>query len=401
MYAAILLLAISTLWISTVFSSAVEMRLSQSPTGEEQAKKVAMVVSLVVIVPIIAMMNFAGGLAELLTLDAFLLFPFTWGADIASWAILIFNSIGLAEAEIALMTSVLKFDLLVDTLLLLALSLLAVIAGLASADRLFSFEAGPRTEAVRTVGKENILLRGVRRITPGPFGVLVVTSLKDFFRKPMNSARLMLGLVVSVLPPLMVAYVTISFPIEVPPMFAMVLSVMMIVMLYPLIGGLTFGGLGFLESKSHLWIIHCAPNGAAKFVSARFLAYLLSSLPLAIIPAVAIALVQGLGFLAGLSFAGLAYVLLIGSALVGSGVTALNPAYETTRSSSFYVNTFITVSVVLGTTMLPLVLGARYLPSLVDGALGFLTGLFLLTVLPITLIGLLLCYIGIRNLSKP
>ncbi|MHA2300512.1 MAG: hypothetical protein ACXACD_06125, partial [Candidatus Thorarchaeota archaeon] len=319
----------------------------------------------------------------------------------ASWAILLFNGIGLAGEEIALMTSVLRFDLLVDTLLLLALGLLTVIAGLASADRLFTFEAGPRTETVRTAGKENRFLRSVRRILPGPFGVLVVTSLKDFFRKSGNAAKLMLGLVASTLPPIMVVYVSAAFPVEVPPMIAVVLSVMMIVMLYPLIGGLTFGGIGFLESKSHLWIIHCAPNGATKFVSARILAFSLSALPLAIIPAVAIALVQGLSFLVGLSFVGLAYILLIGSALVGSGVTALNPTYETTTSSSFYVNTIITVAVVMGSTMVPLISGIRYVPPLVDGALGFFTGILLLTVLPMTLIGSLLCHIGIRNLSKP
>jgi hypothetical protein len=51
--------------------------------------------------------------------------------------------------------------------------------------------------------------------------------------------------------------------------------------------------------------------------------------------------------------------------------------------------------------MVPLISGIRYVPPLVDGALGFFTGILLIAVLPIVLIGLLLCYIGIRNLSKP
>ncbi|MHA2209304.1 MAG: hypothetical protein ACXABV_09055, partial [Candidatus Thorarchaeota archaeon] len=61
----------------------------------------------------------------------------------------------------------------------------------------------------------------------------------------------------------------------------------------------------------------------------------------------------------------------------------------------------ITVAVVMGSTMVPLISGIRYVPPLVDGALGFFTGILLLTVLPMTLIGSLLCHIGIRNLSKP
>ena len=348
MYASIFLLTISTLWVSTVLSSAVEMRLSQSPRGEEQAKKIAMVLSFVIIVPMIAMMNFAGGMAGLLALDGFLLFPFTWGADIASWAILLFNGVGLGGEEIELMTSLLRFDLLASTLLLLAFGLLTVGAGLASADRLFSLEAGPRTETVRTVGKENLLLRGLRRVAPGPFGVLVVTSLKDFFRKSENVAKLMLGLVVSILPPIMVAYVAVSFPVEAPPMIVFFMGVMIMIMVYPMLGGMTFGGIGFLESKRHLWIIQCAPKGAAKFVRARVVAFFLSALPFAIIPAVAITLVQGQGLFIGLILACLAYVLLTGSALVGVGVASLNPTYETTRSSSFYVNIIVTVGIILG-----------------------------------------------------
>ncbi|MBY8998724.1 MAG: hypothetical protein KGD60_13420, partial [Candidatus Thorarchaeota archaeon] len=307
----------------------------------------------------------------------------------------------LTGAEIALMTSMLRFDMLASTMLLLAFGLLTVGVGLASADRLFSLEAGPRTETVRTVGKENLLLRGLRRVAPGPFGVLVVTSLKDFFRKSENVAKLMLCLVVSILPPIMVAYVAVSFPVEAPPMIVFFMGVMMMVIVYPMLGGMTFGGIGFLESKNHLWIIQCAPNGAAKFVKARVVAFFLSALPFAIIPAVAITLVQGQGLFIGPILAGLAYVLLTGSALVGVGVASLNPTYETARSSSFYVNIIVTVGIILGSTFVPFLVGFRYLPPLVDGALGFFAWILLLTVLPLMLIGSLLCYIGIRNLSKP
>jgi len=114
-----------------------------------------------------------------------------------------------------------------------------------------------------------------------------------------------------------------------------------------------------------------------------------------------ITLLQRLDPLIGLAFIGFGFVLVSGSALVGTGVVALNPTYETVRSSSFYVNTFITTAIILGSILIPLIVGMRYIPSLIEGVWGLFGGLLLLTGIPLMLIGSLLCYIGIRNLSKP
>ncbi|MHA1927905.1 MAG: hypothetical protein ACTSV2_04900 [Candidatus Thorarchaeota archaeon] len=401
MYSAIILLSISTLWASTVLSSAIQMRLSQSHRGEELAKMIAMVTSFLVIIPMMALMNFAGGMSDLLTMDVFLFFPFTWGADIATWGVFLFNGIGLSGEEIAVSVSMMQFDILVNTLLLLAFGLFVIVVGVVSADRLFVLEAGPRTEKVRTVGKENLILRGIRRLAPGSLGVLVVISLKDFFRKPENIAKVMLGLIITTLPPFIVGYMSATFPVEAPPLIVVIMSIFMMTMMFPMIGGLTFGGVGFLESKNHLWIIQCAPRGATKFVKARLLAFSLVALLMAIIPAIIITLLERLDLLIGLAFTGYGFVLVSGSALIGTGIVALNPTYETVKSSSFYVNTIITTGIILVSILIPLLVGIRYLPSLFVGIWGLFMGFLLLTGVPLMLIGALLCYLGIRNLSKP
>jgi len=401
MYSAILLISISTLWASTVLSSAIQMRLSQSPRGEELAKMIAMVTSFIFIIPMVALMNFAGGMSELLTMDVFLFFPFTWGADMATWGVFLFNGIGLSSEEIVLSVSILRLDILASTLLLIAFGLLSVIVGAVSADRLFVLEAGPRTEIVRTVGRENLILRGIRRFAPGALGVLIVMSLKDFFRKSENIAKVMMGLIFTALPPIIVGYLLATVPVEAPPLIVVLMSLLIMIMVFPMIGGLTFGGVGFLESKNHLWIIQCAPKGATKFVKGRILAFSLAGLLMAIIPATMITLLQRLDPLIGLAFTGFGFVLVSGSALVGTGIVALNPTYETVKSSSFYVNTFITTAIILGSILIPLLAGFRYLPSLIDGIWSLFGGLLLLTGIPMMVIGSLLCYIGIMNLSKP
>ena len=57
-------------------------------------------------------------------------------------------------------------------------------------------------------------------------------------------------------------------------------------MMLAMIGGITFGGIGFLESKDQLWIIKSAPNGVKKFGKARVTESLLLAIPIAIIPTI-------------------------------------------------------------------------------------------------------------------
>ena len=56
---------------------------------------------------------------------------------------------------------------------------------------------------------------------------------------------------------------------------------------FSVLGGMTFGGVGFLESKDQLWIIKSAPNGVRKFAKARIIGSFILILPMAIIPSFA------------------------------------------------------------------------------------------------------------------
>jgi hypothetical protein len=101
-------------------------------------------------------------------MDAFLVMPFTWSADLVSWIAVIFNGIGLTGSQIAGFGAILQLDILTSALLMGAFGVVVIVVALGTADRIFTISAGVRTERITTVGRENIILRGIRRISSGP-----------------------------------------------------------------------------------------------------------------------------------------------------------------------------------------------------------------------------------------
>jgi hypothetical protein len=166
-----------------------------------------------------------------------------------------FNGVGVTASDF---TSVLQLSSLVDGLLMGVFVAGTVALGLAAADRIFTIEAGSRTEVVTTIGRENFILRGIRRASPGAFGALVVTNLKDFARKAQNLSKIGYGLVLAILMPVIMT----SFDLEYMGLQEMFI---MLVVMFSLVGTFPFAGTGFLESKDQLWIIQGAPSGAKRF----------------------------------------------------------------------------------------------------------------------------------------
>ena len=395
MYLMAFFVALSTLFLSTLLTTAIQAKLGESSRGNDIAKALSIVVAVVVLVPMYGLMYFADALSSVLGMDVFLLFPFTWGADIISWTIILFNGLGISSGAFL---AILRLDALADLLLLSVFTGLVVLLGFRAADRIFSFGAGPRTEKIVTIRGENILLRKIRGFLPGPFGVMVVTSIKEFSRKMQNVSRLIYGVVLSVLLPVILSYSMQSLP-EDPPEGVQALITMIVIlmvgMMTAMISGITFGGMGFLESKDQLWIIKSAPGGAWKFAKARLVESLIIAVLIVIIPAVAVTIVFQFGIAEFAAILLYTYWSTAGAVLISIGITANNPTYEDQKSFAFIVNTLASVFLVMIILMVSLFAGFAMMATLQNLSL-----ILIIASTPMVLIGACIYFVGIARMSR-
>jgi hypothetical protein len=390
-YLALFCVAMSALWFSNLLCTALQARLGNSPRGNDIAKALVMVLAIMVLVPMYGLIFFGASIVQVMSLDIFSVFPFTWGADLIIWLVILFNGISLSPSHIAAVESTLGFNLLANMMLLLSFSVGMVGLAIVSADRLFSIGAGARTEKVITVGRENAVLRSIRRLSPSPSGVLLVTAMKDFGRKTQNMSKLAYGIVMAVVLPLMMRIGLTGFT---DPVGLLVVSALIVSTMLALAGGMTFGGIGFLDSKDQLWILKSAPSGVEKFVKARIMESMIFALPMAIISTLIVSYIVGLGVIESIIVLTNACLSLYGAIMIATGITANNPNYEDTKSKAFKGNTggtMITIMIIMQVTLLLLIeTGLRH-PLLMIFAPSII----------MSLVGSVFTVIGTRRLARP
>ena len=401
-YGVVTLLAMGTIWFSNFLTALVQARLGDSSRGNDIAKALAMVIAIVVIIPMYGLMFFLPTLSEMMGLNAFLILPSTWFSDLISWLAITFNGIGLTGSQILGFSTVLQLDMLVTSVLVIGFVLGTVGLALGMADRVFTIEAGVRTEVVTTVGRENVFLRGVRRINSGPFGSLMVTSFKDFLRKAQNLSKIGYGLILAIIMPILMMSMDVG-DIQFSDMFLTIVAMM------SLVGSMPFAGAGFLESKDQLWIIQGAPSGGSRFVKSRIASQALICVPLAIIPSAVIYFIMGITVIEFVLLLGLGYIAVVGGMLVATGVTARNPNYEDTKSPAHQANIMTSVMLaefsIIGVMMVDIFLSI----GLNIDFFGILENIFGNAMVGVTVTGLVVQWIlagilvwsGIRYLSKP
>ncbi|MHA2141213.1 MAG: hypothetical protein ACXADC_01920 [Candidatus Thorarchaeota archaeon] len=400
MYGATLLIALSTLWMANIVSLAVQAKIGESKRGEDLGKALSLVIGLIVGLPLYGMMLYAEALSEILGMSVFLLFPFTWGADMTSWGAILFSP-KVTPEMVPVFETVLSLDILTDALLLSLFTVILVVIAFRAADRVFTFQLGERTETITTIVRENLIIRGIRRTFSGPFGVLVVTSLKDFFRKAENLSRLGYGVMMAVLMPLIMNITSTSPPSD-DPLFRVFMPMFMMAYMLMIIGSLTFGGTGFIESRDHLWVIKSAPHGSKKFIMGRLVSFFISSIPMALIPSIIVVLILGIEPIIILAIFFYSYTLLCCTVMVSVGVMAINPNYENTRSRAFVINALIIGIIVFTTSFFSLIVGILYFgEQLLLGPIGLVGGIVILTTLPLVLMGFLMSWLGTKILARP
>ena len=402
-YTVLTLMMLTTIWLSNVVGVAIQAKLGDSPRGNDIAKAIAMLMGLITIVPVLGLQLFASQLSAILGMNVFLAFPFTWSADLVSWLAITFNGISLTASQIANFQSILQLDLLANGLLMTLFGVACVGIGFLSTERLFTYGIGVRTETIRTVRHENLILQGLYKISPSSFGLIIVTSLKTLFRKVQNLSKIAMALTLALILPVLVCARARS----------LMLSSLLPVTSYGLafMGVLIFSGTTFLESQNQLWIIKSSPRGASRFVKALIVIAFLIALPLSLIPTIEITVMMGLELFQFLGLFANNYFIVCGAALLGTGITALNPNYEDTKSPAHQKNMTTAMMICLFVTM-----GGPLLLSIITkriigvpfetimaslGIVGEGVAQGIITTTSLLVIGGLLVLVGIRRLGRP
>jgi hypothetical protein len=405
-YTVLILIMLTTIWLSNVVGTAIQSKLGNSPRGNDIAKTIAMLMSLITIVPVLGLQLFASHLSAILGMNAFLMFPFTWSADLVSWLVITFNGISLTASQILYFQSILQLDLFANGLLITLFGVACVGVGFLCTERLFTYSIGVRTETIRPVRHENLILQGLYKISPSSFGLIIVTSLKTLFRKVQNLSKIAMALTLALILPILVILVYGQ-------RYSLTLSSLLPVTSYGLafMGVLIFSGTTFFESQNQLWIIKSVPRGASLFVKALIVIAFLIALPLSLIPTIEITVMMGLDLLQFLGLFANNYFIVCGAALLGTGITALNPNYEDTKSPAHGKNMMTAMVICLFVTMGgPLLLriitkriiGVPFETIMASlGIMGEGVAQGIITTTSLLVIGRLLVLVGIRRLGHP
>lgn len=356
MYLVILSFALITLWISNVISTLVQAKLGDSPRGNDIAKGFSWLVIIFIALPGMALIYFMESFATAMNMSLALLLPSTWGADLLTWLALYFNDGYIPASTLLNFESILFLSPFVTMGLYTLFSFGIIYLGIQVSDKLFTISTGARTERIVTIKKENLIYRSLRRVLPKNFSVIVLTSLKDFTRKMQNASKLIYAVFLTSLMPIIISSGFFGDRVN-DPHFILIITVFMTSLMMGIFSGITFGGVGFIDSRDQLWILKSVPRGTIRFIAGRVFSYLLLAIPLALVPTTVsfIILAQDLQVYL-LSF--LNVLLVVSSAvLVGIGVTALNPSYTDTKSHAFTINTIATIVIMAVTWIVSIIVG--------------------------------------------
>ncbi|UCE11003.1 MAG: hypothetical protein JSW61_03470 [Candidatus Thorarchaeota archaeon] len=393
MYFTVFLTTVGTIWLSQLLVTAIQSRLGASPRGKDIANAVAIALSFVAILPLVGLQLFAPLMSEILGMNVFLVFPFTWSADLMSQIAVAFNGIGLAAGGLDM---ALGLHWSSNALLLGLFSITLIVLGLVSADHLFTIRVSTKAKSVANKQSENVILRGVRRVAGVSFGVLVVTGFKDFARKAQNLSRLALLLLLASIAPVFIHVRGGELDLT-------SVNVMMSLML-GFLGAQVFGGTGFLESKDQLWMIQAAPHGVKRYMEAKTVQSILLIAPIVLVPALLYTALLGLSASQVLFLVSTSFMSCVGGALVGIGIAASNPTYEDTKSGAYTTNNIRAMGLVAVSFMW------YFVADMVLSILGFSAVMnyiwesqvlsILAQVMPLPIVGLAVVLVGSVRLSN-
>ena len=392
MYLVIFVFALVTIWLSTVFSTAIHARIGSSPRGDDIGKALSWALVPLVAVPAMGSMYWMDSVVSLLNLDVSMIFPSTWAADILTWIAM--HTGNLRPSSVSnLELYWFAVSPVVDMLILGIFSVVVLYLGFKSAGRLFEYGASPGSQKVARAGPDNLFIRGVRRLFGARFGTIVATSFKDYSRKLQNIAKLSYGLFLALLIPLLLAGGPFATIVD-DPIFVPMMTSLMIGMMLGIFSGIIFGGVGLLDSRDQLWILKSAPVGVPKFIVARVISYMIIGIPYAFFPALFTGLMLNFSWDAILIVYMFVYSIVLGGILVGVGITAANPSYDDTSSGAFVVNQIASIVIMMICVIASLIPGI--IIAIQQGVFGYALAI---ASIPTPIVGLVMLMIGMIRLN--
>lgn len=400
-YCTITVFAISTIWVADFIVVYIQSKLGASSRGKELANAMALIVAFAIMAPLIGFQIFGDQMIALMGTDVLLFLPFTWSADLITRFAFIFNGVDLSASTILALDAVLGLDIAVNVLLLVCFVVGTVTLALVTTESLFTANIGERTERVTTISKENPLYRFIRKIAPGSFGIVLVTTLKDFSRKPQNLMRLVTMFGMAVFFPILIGIMGSRSMAEVELVSALIMTSLAFAVLAPQ----AFGGIGFLESKDQLWIIQSVPSGAKKFAVARAVQAFLFITLVALIPSIVLTILLNQSWVEAIILFVVPIITGTGGALVGIGISAGNPTYEDANSAALKANVSksmgITIVSFMLYTIIDLVLGIVFDLGDITQLISANQWLYLTCMLgPLFIVGVFVFIRGIGQLSR-
>jgi hypothetical protein len=399
---------LATIWLSNLITAAIQAKLGESARGKDLANGLAILLAIVTIVPIYGIMFFGPQMSLILGLNIFLIFPFTWAADTISWLTLLFSQIALPLEDLIVFLQTLQFNLITNVMLFCIFGLASVGIGLLAADRIFTYNIGARTEQVTTITGENLFYRGIRKLSRGSFAALLVTCMKDFFRKASNLSKIAYGVILAVILPIIMSQIMLAVG------DTEGLDMLMLIFVggvgVGLIGSFTFSGTAFMESKDQLWIIQSTPAGTSRYIKARLVSAFIIAIPLGIIPTIVISFIAASGFGTLIFLFFYSYMVICGAIIFAIGVTAWNPYYENTKSAEHQMNVIVTTMGVQFTLLAPImislfgdILGFPFWDLILDtfGMAGMPYAFAFISVAALFIVGCIALLIGMKRLAQP
>ncbi|MFW9959229.1 MAG: hypothetical protein ACFFCT_14250 [Candidatus Odinarchaeota archaeon] len=393
MYLVLIIFAITTLWISNVLTTAIQSKIGQSPRGDDIAKALSWAMVPIIMIPAMGSLYWTNQLVSLLGLEVSMILPSTWVADLLSW-IAVTTSTTLPPSSILNINNYwFQISPLISLVLVSGFTVAVYYFGFKSADSIFTLGSGLGSKKVITVGKENFAIRGVRKVFGATFGVIMATSLKDYTRKLQNVAKISYAVFLSLLIPLLLAFGPLTTIVN-DPIFIPIMTCLMLGMMLGVFGGIVFGGIGLLDSRSQLWILKSAPRGVPKFIAARVFSYMMLGSIIAIIPAMFSGILLQFTPILMVTIVLYVYSIIVSGIFIGVGITAFNPSYDDSSSSAFVINTIATIFI----TMIALMSGL--IPGIITAInSGTIAPALVIAAVPAPIVGLIILFAGTIKLT--
>lgn len=263
------------------------------------------------------------------------------------------------------------------------------------ADAFFTLEGGI-DKFSSIIEKEGAIYKFVRKVTPRDWSGLVVTQLKEFFRKKENIMKLIY--VIGLVGFITVMYSFIGGSEEAMDAQTKSMFSVMIIWMAGMMFAITIGNFIFVGSKDIVWVYKRSPRGIKTLVSSYLFAQLFPLLIMDIVLTIFISIVYQYDLFSAVFFF-VFYLIQCMTALAEAiGLQSFMPSYEE-RGRQMSINVFLLMILQVAPFFLGLFGFFFFLPENLPPALmkvAMLTPILLISVC----IAVLLVYFGIKKLNR-